>query len=124
MLWNCAECERNFYQYPEPNCLSGGRYCAPDPDGVGPKTGRDVVIEDLRQLCIHKLTEGAKDYKAWFRYMSHYDPLCENVDECIQNTIKLSGLDEKKINKCMDDSFDGYSKTISDNSILREERIA
>ena len=30
------------------NCVSGGRYCAPDPDGVGVLTGRDVLYEDLR----------------------------------------------------------------------------
>lgn len=29
-------------------CLSGGRYCSPDPDGFGPLIGRDVIFEDLR----------------------------------------------------------------------------
>ena len=30
------------------NCVSHGRYCAPDPDDEGPATGRNVVLEDLR----------------------------------------------------------------------------
>eukprot|EP00339_Tiarina_fusa_P021133 CAMPEP_0117007506 /NCGR_PEP_ID=MMETSP0472-20121206/7364_1 /TAXON_ID=693140 ORGANISM="Tiarina fusus, Strain LIS" /NCGR_SAMPLE_ID=MMETSP0472 /ASSEMBLY_ACC=CAM_ASM_000603 /LENGTH=35 /DNA_ID= /DNA_START= /DNA_END= /DNA_ORIENTATION= len=31
------------------NCISGGRYCCPDPDGgEEPGKGRDVVMEDLR----------------------------------------------------------------------------
>jgi len=29
-------------------CVSGGRYCSPDPDGEGPMIGRDVILEDLR----------------------------------------------------------------------------
>ena len=33
-----------------------GKYCAEDPDGGGPVTGRDVVHESLRQLCIYELT--------------------------------------------------------------------
>merc|ERR1712232_124585 len=38
-------------------CLdSGGKFCAPDPDGPGPITGADVVEEDLRRLCIWKVT--------------------------------------------------------------------
>jgi len=32
-----------------------GKYCAEDPDGPGPITGRDVLAEDVRQLCIHDL---------------------------------------------------------------------
>merc|ERR1719253_801362 len=32
-----------------------GRYCAEDPDGAGPITGKMVLIEDVRQLCIHDL---------------------------------------------------------------------
>jgi len=35
--------------------VSGGRYCAPDPDGAGVLSGRDIVMEDLRQLCIQTL---------------------------------------------------------------------
>jgi len=37
-------------------CLDeGGKYCAEDPDGPGPVTGKDVLLEDVRQLCIHEL---------------------------------------------------------------------
>lgn len=33
------------------------QYCAEDPDGSGPITGRMVLEEDVRQLCIHELTK-------------------------------------------------------------------
>mmetsp|Transcript_11776 Transcript_11776/g.22532 ORF Transcript_11776/g.22532 Transcript_11776/m.22532 type:complete len:492 (-) Transcript_11776:10-1485(-) len=41
-------------------CMDGGtEFCAPDPDGAGPITGEDVAYEDLRQLCIWRLTARA-----------------------------------------------------------------
>ena len=49
VLWYCTYCKaENFTVTTEPDCWSGGRYCSPDPDGIGKSTGRDVVIEDLR----------------------------------------------------------------------------
>jgi hypothetical protein len=38
---------------------SSGRYCAEDPDGDGPVSGKDVLEEDLRQLCLHTKTRVA-----------------------------------------------------------------
>merc|ERR1712232_1467843 len=35
---------------------SEGRFCADDPDGAGDASGKDVLHEDVRQLCIHELT--------------------------------------------------------------------
>lgn len=34
-----------------------GQYCAEDPDASGDITGRDVLDENVRQLCIHDLTK-------------------------------------------------------------------
>eukprot|EP00441_Pelagodinium_beii_P041826 CAMPEP_0197629504 /NCGR_PEP_ID=MMETSP1338-20131121/7322_1 /TAXON_ID=43686 ORGANISM="Pelagodinium beii, Strain RCC1491" /NCGR_SAMPLE_ID=MMETSP1338 /ASSEMBLY_ACC=CAM_ASM_000754 /LENGTH=471 /DNA_ID=CAMNT_0043200549 /DNA_START=111 /DNA_END=1526 /DNA_ORIENTATION=- len=34
-----------------------GRFCAEDPDGAGQTTGRDVLEENVRQLCIHEKTK-------------------------------------------------------------------
>lgn len=36
---------------------SSDHFCAEDPDGPGPVTGRMVLDENLRQLCIHDLTK-------------------------------------------------------------------
>ncbi|CAE7321187.1 BP80 [Symbiodinium microadriaticum] len=38
-------------------CLDEGKYCANDPDGAGDVTGKDVLLEDVRQLCIHETTK-------------------------------------------------------------------
>merc|ERR1712100_837309 len=34
-----------------------GQYCAEDPDASGSVTGREVLAEDVRQMCIHELTK-------------------------------------------------------------------
>jgi len=34
-----------------------GKFCAEDPDGDGPVQGKDVLEEDLRQLCLHDRTK-------------------------------------------------------------------
>merc|ERR550532_795580 len=34
---------------------ASGKFCAEDPDGPGPITGREVLAEDVRQLCIHEI---------------------------------------------------------------------
>lgn len=33
------------------------QFCAEDPDGSGPISGKDVIEEDIRQLCIHETTK-------------------------------------------------------------------
>jgi len=40
---------------------SDAQYCAEDPDGSGPVTGKMVLDEDVRQLCIHELTKVKHD---------------------------------------------------------------
>lgn len=38
-LWYCYTCKLSNWSSNTESCLSGGRYCAPDPDGSGPLTG-------------------------------------------------------------------------------------
>lgn len=59
-------------------CISGGRYCAFDPDGNGPLMGRDVIFEDLRQLCIINQT----DVTMWFDYAMAFE------NNCLTNTSR------------------------------------
>lgn len=65
--------------------MGGGRYCGiniymggeknyfldMDPDGDGLATGRDLVYESLRQLCLWKL-----DNDEWWHYMKIFDSQC------------------------------------------------
>lgn len=69
VLWQCYGCTFNKA---EDNCISGGRYCAPDPDDRGPLTGRDILLEDLRQICIYKKYTKGDTYSTWTDYIINY----------------------------------------------------
>jgi len=51
----------SVFSMPSPDsklCLDdAGQYCAEDPDAEGPVTGREVLLEDVRQLCVHDMTK-------------------------------------------------------------------
>lgn len=54
------------------NCMGGGQYCAIDPDGLdGAASGKDIVNEQLRQLCIFKI-----DQDLWWSYMKRFADKC------------------------------------------------
>ena len=68
-------------------CISDGRYCGPDPDDDLDKgvSGKDIVTENLRQMCIWKtLQEGVdngkdrKDLMKWWCYVNDFANTCFN----------------------------------------------
>jgi hypothetical protein len=105
-------------------CLSGGRYCSPDPDGFGPLLGRDVILEDLRQICLHRQSN-----EKWWQYMRRFSKTCLNppngtitlnLTEC---SIKIMSDLKFKVDKilfCVDSSFEGGDPLYNDSTILKE----
>jgi hypothetical protein len=75
VLWQNSTCKREGCGEKIKNCLAGGRYCAPDPDGNGPLDGRHSVTEALRQLCIFKETYDLPDYDLYFNYTTSFNGL-------------------------------------------------
>ena len=63
VTFRCRECAEDGYSTPQDDCISGGRYCYTDPDNNGILTGRDIVKEDLRSVCIWKETESEPNYR-------------------------------------------------------------
>lgn len=123
VLWYCTGCKAGGYQVPSPNCLSGGRYCSPDPDGNGPLDGRAIVYEDLRQICVYELT-GDKGVKTWFEYITRVYDNCYSSGlqaACSQEAMK--GLvNSHNVEKCVSDSFLGTDPTVHDNELLKAEK--
>jgi len=106
-----------------------GRFCAEDPDGPGPVTGRIVLEENLRQLCIHELTkvqrtdldavgdtgnvDGVVEYAAKFwdyvEQMLSQCPLEGNDKDsvqgfgraCSETLMRKVGIDAGEVNRCM-----------------------
>lgn len=124
-IWTCQSCFiSNFTEFPD-NCISGGRYCCPDPDGSGPATGAHIVQEDLRQICIFKNYQDK-----WWDYMKKFDSECieyQVVDDCSQKVMKDVNIDRKVIQQCFNESFDKTGDQVdplkNDNKLLKEERI-
>jgi len=120
ILWYCSECRKAGYTSNNPDCVSSGRYCAPDPDGPGPLTGKYVVLEDLRQICIYR-----KAKEKWWDYIQSMYKTCptSNVNSnCYQLALEDSDIDEEMIETCMNGSFTRPGNTDSDNALLRSEQ--
>ena len=50
VFWVCLECDDEFMHA---NCFGGGKYCATD-SGNDLILGKEIVMEDLRQMCIYQ----------------------------------------------------------------------
>lgn len=125
VLWYCFICQFDGFNglIPNDNCLSGGEFCAPDPDGELKATGKDVVLEDLRQLCVYN-SNPAK----WWDYMAGYYKQCggnitEDSKECADRVLTQIGYIPENVDECIKRDFEGqdFKKT---NEILKKERDA
>lgn len=50
VFWVCVDCDEEFMHN---NCFGAGKYCATE-NGNELIKGREIVLEDLRQMCIYK----------------------------------------------------------------------
>lgn len=68
-LWQCQTCKWNEFKSDTPSqCVSRGRYCAYS-NGINDQIdGRDIVMEDLRQICIFNINTDQ-----WFNYLDQFD---------------------------------------------------
>jgi hypothetical protein len=102
----------------DPNCMCAGKYCALDPDGDGPLTGMDTLIEDLLQMVIYDEWGQA----IWWDYMTSLDPVCTGTMEihnCGIEARAALGIDEYELGKRFNDSFIDDN---ADNTLLKREQ--
>ncbi|XP_047065856.1 vacuolar-sorting receptor 1-like [Lolium rigidum] len=107
-------------------CINHGRYCAPDPeqDFSTGYEGKDVVVENLRQLCVFNVAKEFKKPWIWWDYVTDFHIRCPMKDKkynkkCAETVIKSLGLDVKKVDKCM-----GDPNADSDHFLLKMEQDA
>ena len=79
-------------------CINHGRYCAPDPeqDFSSGYDGKDVVLENLRQLCVFKVANETKKPWVWWNYVTDFQIRCPMKEkrynkECADAVIKSLG---------------------------------
>jgi hypothetical protein len=121
LTWRCPVCESGGFRSPNNECLSGGRYCAYDPDGPGSLEGSDVVLENLRELCLYRTVQG--QHKRWFQYIQHFYQNCYHgfAENCRKEALDKAGVREEEIKKCVDSSVMGENIMVDDNVLLKEE---
>jgi len=76
------------------------QFCAEDPDGSGPITGRDVLEEDIRQLCIHEVTKVKRinlDDSAAGHAMVEYAEQFWHYVETLPDSCPLAGPDGSEL---------------------------
>ncbi|WOK94409.1 vacuolar-sorting receptor 4-like [Canna indica] len=126
VTWYCPEAFIISRQC-KSQCINRGRYCAPDPEenfSTGYE-GKDVVMENLRRLCVFKVANETKRPWIWWDYVTDFTIRCPMKDkkfnkECADNVMKsLAGLDVNKIDQCMGNPDDD-----NEHPILKEEQDA
>lgn len=105
-------------------CINHGRYCAPDPeqDFVEGYNGKDVVFENLRQLCVHRVANESGRSWVWWDYATDFHVRCSMKEkryskECAEDVMKSLDLPVEKIKKCM-----GDPEADVENEVLKVEQ--
>ncbi|GFR48708.1 hypothetical protein Agub_g10664 [Astrephomene gubernaculifera] len=83
LLWSCPAGSENTTEC-KSECIAGGRYCIPDPDGNYQEgySGRDVLMMNVRSLCFYKQvsssasTSPAAASAVWWDYISRFAAAC------------------------------------------------
>lgn len=122
-------CPQSFAQSKQckSQCINKGRYCAPDPEKnfESGYDGKDVVVENLRQLCVHKVAgEMMQKPWVWWDYVTDFQIRCPMTEkkynqECAEQVMKSLGLDVKKVQDCM-----GDTEADTENTVLKGEQEA
>jgi hypothetical protein len=97
ITWFCPE---PFLGTPQckAQCVNRGRYCAPDPEGdLGAGyDGKDVVMENLRQLCVHRAANATGRPWVWWDYVADYHLRCSMKENkysktCAEGVVRSLG---------------------------------
>ncbi|XP_078161589.1 vacuolar-sorting receptor 6-like isoform X2 [Carex rostrata] len=123
ITWFCPHPFRLSMQC-KSQCINKGRYCSPDPEqdfGEGYE-GKDVVIENLRQLCVHRVANESGRPWQWWDFVVDYDARCsmkakKYSKECAETVVRDLGLPVDKVQKCM-----GDPEADTENAVLKKEQ--
>ncbi|MQM17488.1 hypothetical protein Taro_050460 [Colocasia esculenta] len=125
ITWYCPEAFTLSKQC-KSQCINHGRYCAPDPEQDFSRgyNGKDVVIQNLRQVCVFKVANGSGKPWLWWDYVTDFSIRCpmkqeKYTKECADKVILSLGLDLQRIDTCI-----GDPDTDEENPILKAEQDA
>lgn len=86
------------------DCYANGKYCLFNDIQA---TGRQVLNEQIRQICILEKHTAEPKVTDWFQYVSAMvDNHCTLEDEvCITSSMAEVGIDQTKVQNCVDGAF-------------------
>ena len=93
LMWTCPMQYRNTTLC-DNLCIEGGEYCAPDPedDEESGYDGKDVVMENRRQLCIFRQANETGEPWFWWNFVNKFNEDCSMTRttydaECSERTF-------------------------------------
>jgi hypothetical protein len=109
-------------------CVNQGYYCSPDPDGpdglLTGHSGADVVMEELRQICVFQqanMTVATDNAIRYWNYVNLWYNQCMDVEDwvsCSASQQLAAGLDPNWTLNCMIESNNTGNYT---NTLLQQE---
>lgn len=147
VLWQCDECQLLDWETKNERCISGGRYCDPEPfisktiftsvfiSKETKLSGANGVVENLRQICHRNLANKTTVDDEWWRYVVTFGKKCINqnkkdLGQCRMEVYEELNIDREKyllIEREMRQSFIYYNygnkfeKAREENTVLNEE---
>ncbi|KAJ7543512.1 hypothetical protein O6H91_09G041300 [Diphasiastrum complanatum] len=125
ITWYCPEAFILSKQC-KSQCINHGRYCTPDPeqDFSQGYDGKDVVLQNLRHLCVFKISTDLKKPWVWWDYATDFQIRCPMKEkkystDCAEEVVKSLGLPLDKIQHCM-----GDPDADAENPVLKKEQEA
>ncbi|KAG6693305.1 hypothetical protein I3842_10G162700 [Carya illinoinensis] len=125
ITWYCPEAFILSKQC-KSQCINHGRYCAPDPEQDFSRgyDGKDVVVQNLREVCFFKVANESGKPWLWWDYVADFAIRCpmkekKYTEDCSNQVIQSLGADIKEIKKCVGDTTADV-----DNPLLKAEQDA
>lgn len=124
VTWGCEMCTEGFKQV---ECFGDGKYCAPNHSMFDNVQGKEVILEDLRETCLHSKLASEWRESVWWDYMRYVHMSCYDFvsEDCSKRAHEQIGEDFEKTMRCVESSFDGQKMDYhSDNEILAKNSEA
>ena len=120
VTWACPMCTDEFKQE---ECYGDGQYCAPNhaKSFTNNILGRDILMEDLREHCLHSSLKAQGKEAVWWDYMKYVHQECFGFvsEECSKNGHKQIGRRWEDTVACTHSTFGAETFTyMSGNNIM------
>ncbi|RWW03597.1 hypothetical protein GW17_00033236 [Ensete ventricosum] len=128
ITWYCPEAFLLSKQC-KSQCINRGRYCAPDPEQDFSKgyDGKDVVIQNLRQVCLFQVANESGKPWLWWDYVTDFAIRCpmkekKYTKECAEEVIK--SLDEENpVLKAEQDAQDTFRGRLCECPVVKGVKL-